>query len=166
MSEQAFNDIANHMKKMLSLFAWFLCVGLIGFSIGLLTKSEIPQWYRMLQRPALTPPDTVFPVAWGILYPMIAATGWLIWERGLSTQIKALYVIQLLLNYSWSLIFFKCHFIFGGLVVLLLLNGSVIFLIKACSQKQPVLVWLNIPYLLWLFFALYLNYAIWVLNPL
>ena len=99
-------------KTHFSLIIWIAALIAIGGVIGYLTKPEINSWYSTLNRSTLTPPNYVFPVAWTILYGIIGACGWLIWRPQAFTKlsvIKTLYVTQLILNWSWTPLFFHYH---------------------------------------------------------
>lgn len=154
-------------KNYLSLIIWIAALILIGSVIGSLTKPEISTWYSTLNRASLTPPNYVFPVAWTILYGIIGACGWLIWSNESCSYlglIKSLYLIQLVLNWSWTPLFFYYHLTGFSLIVLLamdILVGLIIYL--AYPKIKPVSL-LMIPYLLWILFASYLNFYIWQYN--
>lgn len=154
-------------KSYLSLIVWIAALILIGSSIGLLTKSEINTWYSTLNRSQLTPPNYLFPIAWTSLYTLIAICGWLIWRASSFPKlrlIKILYVSQLILNWSWTPLFFHYHLTGLSLVVLGtmdILVGAVIWLSYARIRTVSFLM---IPYLLWILFASYLNFYIWQYN--
>jgi len=135
----------------------------IGGIIGSLTKTEISTWYSTLHRSTLTPPNYVFPVAWTILYGIIVACGWLIW-RTISfpnlSVIKTLYVSQLILNWSWTPLFFHYHLTGLSLVVLGAMDILVCALIWLAYRKMKAVSLLMNPYLLWILFASYLNFYI------
>lgn len=139
----------------------------IGGVIGSFTKPEISTWYSTLNRSTLTPPNYVFPVAWTILYGIIGICGWLIW-RELSfpklTAIKTLYVTQLILNWSWTPLFFHYHLTELSLLVLVAMDILVCILIWLAYQKMRAVSLLMIPYLSWILFASYLNFYIWQYN--
>jgi len=149
------------------LIIWTL--GLIAISgfIGSLTKPEISTWYNTLNHSNLTPPNYVFPVAWTILYGIIGACGWLIWRassfRKLSV-IKTLYLTQLILNWSWTPLFFHYHLTGLSLVVLGAMDILVCSLICLAYQKMRAVPLLMISYLSWILFASYLNFYIWQYN--
>ena len=154
-------------KNLFSLIFWILSIITIGGIIGSLTKSQITIWYSILNKSTLTPPNYVFPIAWTILYGLIGTCGWLIWNSQTSSKIKTiknLYIIQLILNWSWSPIFFNYHSIGIAMIILCLMDiiiGSIIYLTTLNLQLVSILM---IPYLLWITFATYLNYYIWVYN--
>jgi translocator protein len=154
-------------KTYLSLIIWIVLLIAIGGVIGSLTKPEISTWYSTLNRSTLTPPNYVFPIAWTILYGIIGICGWLIWRepsfRKLSV-IKTLYMTQLILNWSWTPLFFGFHLTGLSLVVLGTMDILVFALICLAYRKMKVVSLLMIPYLSWILFASYLNFYIWQYN--
>ncbi|RTK92957.1 MAG: tryptophan-rich sensory protein [Rickettsiales bacterium] len=154
-------------KNYLSLIIWIVALIAIGGVIGSLTKPEISTWYSALNRSTLTPPNYVFPVAWTILYGIIGTCGWLIWRKSQFAElsvIKTLYLAQLILNWSWTPLFFHYHLTGISLVVLGLMDILVVTLIWLACQKMRVVSLLLIPYLFWILFATYLNFYIWHYN--
>ena len=154
-------------KNHLSLLIWVVALIAIGGVIGSLTKPEISTWYSTLHRPTLTPPNYIFPVAWTILYGMIGTCGWLIWRFPVFSKlsvIKTLYVTQLILNWSWTPLFFHYHLTGHSLVVLVLMDILVATLIFLAYRKMRAVSLLMLPYLSWILFATYLNFYIWWCN--
>lgn len=154
-------------KTRFSLIIWIMALIAIGGIIGSLTKPEISTWYSALNLSTLTPPNYVFPIAWTILYGIIGACGWLIWRLQAFTKlsvIKTLYVTQLILNWSWTPLFFHYHLKGLALVVLVLMDILVGALIFLAYPKIRTVSLLMIPYLLWILFATYLNFYIWRYN--
>lgn len=154
-------------KTYLSLIIWIVALIAIGGVIGSLTKPEISTWYSTLHRSTLTPPNYVFPIAWTILYGIIGICGWLIWREPLFRKlsvIKTLYLTQLILNWSWTPLFFGFHLTGLSLVVLGTMDILVGALICIAYQKMRAVSLLMIPYLLWILFASYLNFYIWQYN--
>ncbi len=154
-------------KNYLTLILWIGALILIGSVIGSLSKTEINTWYSTLNRSSLTPPNYLFPIAWTILYTIIAICGWLIWRAssfpGLRL-IKALYVLQLMLNWSWTPWFFRYHLTGVSLVSLVVMDSAVIMIIYLGYAKVRPVSLLMIPYLLWILFATHLNFYIWQYN--
>lgn len=154
-------------KNYLSLPIWIVALIAIGGVIGSFTKPEISTWYSTLHRSTMTPPNYVFPVAWTILYGIIGACGWLIWRPQASPKlsvIKTLYVTQLILNWSWTPLFFHYHLTGFSLLVLVAMDILVSTLICLAYQKMRAVSLLMIPYLSWILFATYLNFYIWQYN--
>lgn len=154
-------------KNYLALIIWIFSLIAIGGAIGSLTKPEINTWYSTLNRAPLTPPNYVFPVAWTILYGIIGACGWLLWHKASFPRLNALkilYITQLILNWSWTPMFFHFHLTGLSLIVLAsmdILVGALIFL---AYPKIRAVSLLMIPYFLWILFASYLNFYIWQYN--
>lgn len=154
-------------KKYLSLIVWIFLLLFIGLIIGGITQGSVDTWYLTLNRSPLTPPNQLFPIAWSILYVMIATSGWMIWRlkpsKGLRF-IKKLYIIQLVLNWSWTPLFFHYHLTGLALICLLAIIISVVFLVMGLYRKNNIATMLLAPYLLWLLFAFHLNFYIWQNN--
>jgi tryptophan-rich sensory protein len=152
-------------KNYLSLIVWIVALIAIGGVIGSLSKPEISSWYSAISRSTLTPPNYVFSVAWTILYGIIGSCGWLIWRSQAFPKlsiIKTLYALQLILNWSWTPLFFGFHLTGLSLVVLGAMDILVFALICLACQKMRSVSLLMIPYLSWILFATYLNfYILW-----
>lgn len=128
---------------------------------------EPGSWYAALDKPPLTPPDLVFPVAWTLLYLLIALAGWLAWQHQAGRPRRHAFIcygIQLLLNMSWSWVFFGQHWIGMGVVNILLLLLAVAVNIRLFLPLSHLAALLLVPYFLWVSFALYLNAGIAWLN--
>lgn len=125
-------------------------------------------WYRLLRKPSWTPPDRVFPVAWTILYFMIAFVGWQIWETpGDDTRLLlVIWGTQLLLNAVWSYIFFGRKQIGLALADIVLLWLAIAAFIILAWDISRMASWLFVPYLLWVSYAGALNAAILTRNPI
>ncbi len=154
-------------KNYLSLFLWIGLLILIGSAIGSLTKTEVNTWYSSLNRSSLTPPNYIFGVAWTILYTVIAISGFLIWRTSPSQSlliIKSLYVIQLIINWSWTALFFRYRLTCVSLLGLIVMDIAVATIIYLAYPKVKYVSLLMMPYLLWILFATYLNFYIWQYN--
>ena len=150
-------------KNYLALMVWIVALIAIGSIIGSLTQAEIGTWYNTLKRSSLTPPNAVFPVAWTMLYALLGICGWLIWRtRAFSGLkfIKSVFVTQLILNWSWTPLFFHYHLIELALLVLCVMDCLVATLIWQAYPKIKSVSLLMMPYLLWILFATYLNFHI------
>jgi translocator protein len=149
-----------------------LCVALcafVGWTGGIITAPQIPVWYASLAKPAWTPPNSVFPVAWSALYFLMAVTLWRLWDRvsPSSARPKAIvwFFIQLALNFVWTPVFFGWHAVHTGLAIIVLLDASLCVTIWLGAKADRLVVLLLIPYLLWLCYATALNLAIALMNP-
>lgn len=145
-----------------------LIVLAIGFVALLVTRPEIPGWYSTLKKPSFNPPPWLFGSVWTILYILIAIAAYLIWKhrsRKPAYKItRAIYFIQLFLNFLWFIVFFCLHQILGALVIIILLWLSIGITINWFNKFNKIAGWLLIPNLLWVSFAGVLNASIYFLN--
>ena len=149
----------------------FICIAIpviVGGVAALLTKNSM-EVFQSLNQPPLSPPGWLFPVVWTILYVLMGISSYLILESqvDVSEIQKALrtYGVQLVVNFLWPTFFFNFGwylFAFGWLLFLL---GLVIYMVRCFWKINRWAVYLNIPYLVWLGFAAYLNLGVWILNP-
>lgn len=139
---------------------------LAGVAGSFFTISEIPTWYSTLIKPALNPPAWIFGPVWVTLYAIMGISLWLVWKSNSSEKKRAiwLFVVQLALNAIWSPIFFGAHSIGNALAVIILLWAAIVLTILIFKKISKPAAWLLVPYILWVSFATYLNYAIWILN--
>ena len=143
-----------------------LVVEALGALTGSVTAAAVDGWYRELAKPPLTPPDRTFPVVWPVLYAMIAIAGVAIWRSERPGRIRALtvYLLQLALNYGWTLVFFGAQLIGFAAAWIIALLGLVGWTIALFARFSPLAAWLLVPYAAWVAFATYLNLGIWWLN--
>jgi len=154
---------------MKSYFLWLVWVVIylsISSTIGQVTQSsaEIELWYQGLMKSFLTPPDYVFPIAWSFLYVLIATAGWNTWHNDADKDVKILFLLYTIFNWSWSFVFFEAQEInvaFGWILMVNFLN--IYFMIKAWKPARWASFAMILP-LLWTCFAAYLNFEIWRLN--
>lgn len=146
------------------MIKWILSFQLISFLLGLSTKAGIYPWYQSLDKSSLTPPSYIFGLMWPLLYISLAIFGYVIHKKNVIVryrQIIKLYWLQLLLNWVWSPVFFNLHainFAFGIIMLILVIN---IIIVNQLSKIQKYnLIFLLIPYLIWIGFAGYLNFYI------
>ncbi|PJE51123.1 MAG: TspO protein [Candidatus Yanofskybacteria bacterium CG10_big_fil_rev_8_21_14_0_10_36_16] len=139
--------------------------GVIG---SLFTFSAIPNWYATITKPALNPPAWVFGPVWTILYTLMGVAAFLVWRNGWSQRsvrtALSIFGFQLLLNAIWSIIFFGFKNPGLALVDIVVLWFAIVWTIKVFYKISKLAAYLLVPYLLWVSFATYLNYAIWALN--
>lgn len=124
-------------------------------------------WYQSLTKSALTPPPIVFSIVWGIIYTLIFASLAIYLTGGVRRRdivTLGLFGFNLLLNFSWSCVFFGLHNKLAALVIILLLIITLVPVIILFSNKSKVAAAFLSVYLLWLLFAFYLNYYIVVAN--
>ena len=143
---------------ILKLLLPLLLGGIIGWIIAPFMQ------YNELPLPKLAPPAYVFPIVWTILY-LLMGVSYILLEKNnqADEQAKKAYYLQLVINLLWPILFFVLQWIGFSAIWLMMLIASVIYMIQTFYQKQKLSAILQIPYLIWLFFALYLNIAIWLL---
>ena len=125
------------------------------------------EWYHSLNQPAIHPPDWVFAPVWSVLYIMMFLSLFLFLESYKTADKSAplaLFVIQLLLNLSWSPVFFGIKNIEAALIILIMLWIFIAVVIVMFYKHSKISAILLIPYFLWTTFALYLNWQIFRLN--
>jgi len=140
----------------------------IGALSGLLSMGAMSD-YAGFVKPPLAPPAWLFPIAWSILYLLMGISLYIIrTKEGVSDgdrqRAVVIYLWQLAVNFIWPLIFFNLGAYFAAFLWLLLLIVLVILMIRRFYGISKAAAWLNVPYLLWLLFAGYLNFAVWMLN--
>jgi tryptophan-rich sensory protein len=142
------------------------CFGVAGLG-GYWTALSVDTWYAGLAKPPWTPPDWVFGPVWTALYLGMAVAAFLVWrERSPHTRTaQILFGVQLLLNLAWSGLFFGLRNPGAALVDILLLWVAIFATWRAFRRISPAAGWLMAPYLLWVSYAVTLNFAIWRMNP-
>jgi len=139
----------------------------VGLLAGLLTRDATAIYSEVVLKPALSPPAIVFPIVWTVLYALMGIGAARVWRSPESADRKRalnIFIIQLVLNFFWSLIFFNAQAFGFALLWLMLLWVLVLLMILSFGKVDRVAALLQIPYLLWVTFAAYLNYGVWVLN--
>ena len=146
---------------------WILLAEAVGGLSGWLTREASQAFPETVIQPPLSPPALVFPIVWTILYALMGYGAARIWNSSSHPESRRginLFLTQLVVNFFWSLIFFNAQAYGFSLLWLLLLWGLVLAMILQFRRVDPLAAWLQIPYLLWLTFAAYLNLGVWYLN--
>lgn len=153
----------NGNRKKLAVFL-ALPLG-VGALAGLLAKNRM-SFYKALSLPSMAPPGWLFSIVWTLLYILMGFSSYLIAESPYPGKKEAMksYGIQLFFNFIWSLVFFKLHKYLLAFVLLLILWYFIVKMIASFWTVNPIAAILQIPYLLWVTFAGYLNLAIVFLN--
>jgi translocator protein len=132
------------------------------------TQPNIPGWYAGLIKPAFNPPNWLFPIAWTILFALMAYAVFRIWKWPASTpgrnRALVVFYVQLALNCTWSFAFFGAQSPLLGLVVIVPFLAMIIVAIRAFNVVDPFASWLLWPYAGWVSFATLLNVSIYALN--
>lgn len=152
-------------KKYLPLAASIgIAWGAAGLSF-LLTGRDNMEGYSALNQPPLAPPGWLFPVVWSVLYTLMGVSMWLVWrQRGSSRAQTQAYALQLVLNVLWTPVFFRLERYWLAFFVLALLWLAIGNMILRFREKSTLAAALQLPYLLWVTFAGYLNFMIAWLN--
>ena len=146
---------------------WILLAEAVGALSGWLTRKGTELYAQTILKPPLSPPGWVFPVAWSILYALMgigAARVSLLPPSGERSRGLNLWIVQLVINFFWSPIFFNLQAFGPAFFCLLLLWVLVLWMVFVFRKVDPLAAKLQIPYLLWLTFAAYLNFGVWYLN--
>ena len=153
------NNISNYLNFNLLIIIIPL---IIGFVIGQLSKPG--EWYFKLNKPKLTPPSYVFGIAWSILYILIGISYYLA-LKDRSIEYWIIPVIHLILNYVYTpLIFIYRRLLESAILTTLILITAIIVMILFYSYGNIISALLLIPYIIWLSFANYLAWSVYLLN--
>ena len=121
--------------------------------------------YSSLIQPPLAPPSILFPIVWSVLYVLMGVSYGILESKSLvDSDINFIYYLQLFVNALWSIFFFVLEWRFFAFLWILLLLVLVVIMIIRFYRKNKISGLLQIPYLFWVAFATYLNFAIWLLN--
>ena len=146
---------------------WIALSEAVGILSAVLSRERMEAFPTAIKQPPLSPPAIVFPIVWTLLYALMGISAAKIYaapaSKARSTGLN-LFIAQLILNFFWSLIFFNAQSYGFAFLWLLLLWGLVLGMILSFRKSDPLAANLQIPYLLWLTFAAYLNLGVWYLN--
>ena len=146
---------------------WILATEAVGALAAFLTRDGIRLYRDEIIQPRLAPPAIVFPIVWTVLYALMGIGAARIFRRPPSktrTRALGLYLVQLAFNFGWSLLFFNAQAFGLSFVWLAALLILIVWMITYFEKLDRLAAWLQIPYALWVAFAGYLNYTIWLLN--
>lgn len=150
------------------LMILFLLIGSIG---GIFVNSSINTWYAFLNKPFFNPPSFIFAPVWSVLYILLAVYYWRlskIYDKSEHKKqiknLKKIFIIQLLLNFSWTPVFFGLRNILGGLIILTIIDLLVIEMAVKTLKIDKKCFYISLLYLSWLIYATILNISIFVLN--
>ena len=144
-------------KRLLISFLSVIAVVLVGM---IFTKGTY-SFYDELIKPELAPKAILFPIVWSILYFILAIT---LYASFSNKKIIVFLFTNLVINLIWPILFFRFELLLVAAYWLVLLIISLIYLLVLLYREKKVLAYINVPYLLWCFFALYLNIMIYLLN--
>lgn len=157
------------MSKVLKFIAAVLICEGVGLISTPFTVSAIPTWYAALHKPFFSPPNWIFGPVWSALYFLMGVSAFLVWEKGpkkkRGKEALKFFLIQLALNFVWSLVFFGLHAPLLALIEIIILWLAIFVTIKKFYSVSKFASYLLVPYLLWVSFASILNLAIFIANP-
>ena len=157
------------MKKLWNglCIKWVLISEIVGVLSGLISITGMERYEKLIVKAPLTPPGWVFAFVWTILYALMGIGVCLVSKKGEGNsafRCVNLFVSQLIVNFFWSPIFFNT-FAFGFSLIWILVLWVLVICMTLCFSKiSRLAAWLQLPYFLWLSFAIYLNGAVWQLN--
>lgn len=153
--------------KWTELLSFIIGTELVG-ALSSLLSGNFSSFYGEHVKPPLAPPGILFPIVWAILYALMGISAYMIYvsdaDTGEKTKALMLYAVQLFVNFMWSIVFFRFEQIGIAAVVAILIVILVAVMIVTFKKIRPLSGYLNIPYLLWVIFAAYLNIGFLVLN--
>ncbi len=157
------------MWKKLKPYVISVIIALLVGGISALLTSGSMDIYGTVQTPPLSPPAIVFPIVWTILFTLMGIGSAIVYVKGKEEDIDissalGVYLLQLAVNFFWSIIFFNMRAFLFAFIWIILLWILIIVMIKRFYEISPLAAYLQIPYLLWVTFAAYLNLAIYILN--
>ena len=161
------------LRDSVRLIIAILGVEFAGIVGSLFTAPAIDGWYRNIVKPVLNPPAWVFGPVWTTLFALMGISVFLLWssyaasskDKQTATKIAlVLFGVQLALNTLWSMIFFGLRSPGAALIEIVFLWFAIVATMIAFARISKPAAWLLVPYILWVSFAAYLNYAIWILN--
>lgn len=150
------------MKKL--IISLLISLGVGGLS-ALITSGSM-DIYKTLIKPPLAPPSILFPIVWTILYILMGISSYMIYESENYEKDDALkiYLLQLGINFIWPIFFFLLKLRLISLIIIILLLISIILMITKFYKINKTSAYLQIPYLIWVLFATYLNFGFYILN--
>lgn len=143
-----------YVKKYLPIFIPII----LGTIVSFIIKTDN---YNIINKPVLSPPKIIFPIVWSILYLIM---GYSYYKTSKDKEETKIYYLQLIINLTWSIIFFNFKLYFLAIIWIMLIIYLVIKMIKLFYNDNKLSAYLNIPYLIWLIFAFYLTIMVYLLN--
>lgn len=163
------NERTNVMKKckISDLLIFILSAELAGV-LSSLFSGNFGDIYSTLEKPPLSPPGIVFPIVWTILYALMGISACIVYssyaEQKQKQSALRIYWIQLIVNFFWSIVFFRFMALWTSVIVILALLVLIIVMIVKFFRIERAAAYINIPYLAWVAFAAYLNIATAIIN--
>ena len=135
----------------------------LGGIVGFLISGSMD--YDMLDQPPLSPPSILFPIVWTILYVLMGVSFGILRDKHLNdSNVKLIYYIQLIVNLLWPIAFFVLKWRLFAFIWILILDALVVLMIFTFYKRDKTAAFLQLPYLVWVLFASYLNLGVYILN--
>jgi benzodiazapine receptor len=154
-------------KDIFKLLISILICQLAGFFGSLFTTPAIPTWYKTLKKASFTPPDWIFSPVWIGLFILMGISLFMVWRKKNHPRFKMtliFFLIQLILNILWSVVFFGLRSPLLGLIDIVLLWVAILLTIQHCLKISRMAGFLLLPYIIWVSFAVALNFSLLILN--
>lgn len=154
-------------QQFTGLIGWFILSFAVS-AVGAIASIEARSFYAGLEQPDWAPPGWLFGPVWTLLFALMAIAAWLVWRNGgfrTNRIALSLFLTQLAFNALWSWLFFAWRLGGPAFADILLLWVLILATLVAFWRAERLAGILLIPYLLWVSFAAFLNYAVWQLNP-
>ena len=154
------------LKNKILSFILFALITYSASVIGSIATIEFKEpWYSLLIKPSFNPPGWVFAPVWSTLYLMMTIAIWSFWHsKNKDMNTVYIYFIHIVFNTTWSVVFFVFHKMVLAFAVLIFLIFLIIVLMVRFRRVNMLSFYIMIPYLLWCFFALILNFNLILLN--
>ena len=155
-------------KHWKSTAFWILFTEAVGALSGWLTREGTKIYNTSVVQPPFSPPPLVFPIVWTILFALMGLGAARVYRTPASnarSRALLVYLLQLAFNFFWSILFFNLQAFGLAFVWLLILWVLILWMILCFHRVDRPAALLQIPYLLWVTFAAYLNLGVWLLNP-
>lgn len=148
-------------KRLIGIIIITILIGSV-FSIFVVNNMD---YYNELIKPKLSPPGILFPIVWTVLYILMGISYYITTEEEPNNNVnKIIYFTQLIVNSLWTLLFFGLELRLFSFIWIILLIALVIAMIINFYKINKTAAYLQIPYLLWITFASYLNLSLYILN--
>jgi translocator protein len=149
------------------VIAIFICE-FVGIGSALISNTGNKAWFSTVNKPSWNPPAYLFAPVWTILYFLMGISFWIIWKTEVPYFKKlnaiGLFFLQLFFNFCWSILFFKYHLIGLALLDILIMITTIFATMFAFGTIDKKASWILTPYILWVSFAMILNFTFWIMN--
>ncbi len=154
-------------SKLVDILIRVISAEVVG-AVSALLSGGFSNFFEVYNEPPLLPPKWLFPVVWVLLYALMGYSAYLISSSPVSAEQKkapiGIYIAQLAVNFLWSIVFFRFEEIWAAFAVIVLLLVLIIIMLREFRKISPTAADINIPYLVWVAFATYLNLATALVN--